>query len=240
LLFYRPSGSKLINHSSLIFCYKIDFVLIYYLCSCIPRTHRAMYVFIKIHSFEGECNLYARPSFEYADARTGITEGERERENKRMDNVARIIGGKTVLKPSEDRRTGRQRMAAAARFIAPQEAGQTLPSHRCHRTDRWTRGYALQVPHRKEIPPLSRSRRNAVHHRRRTPSSVDARDAGGEVRGFFCVPHSGRVAHRVGFCLSSLRLRPFDRRASNVSPRRGHFGNLPVKEKRKICSWRIT
>jgi len=43
----------------------------------------------------------------------------------------------------------------AARLITPQEAGQTSSSHRCHETDRWTHGYALQVLHREERSLLS-------------------------------------------------------------------------------------
>jgi len=159
-------------------------------------------------------------------------EAGREGGNKRTDNphVRECSSCHWWENSIEAERRSKDRMAAAARFIAPQEAGQTLPSHRCHRTDRWTRGYALQVPHRQEgdpsfFPDPAGTRCTLVDALR--PSTRGTRS------GFFCVPHSDRVVHRVGLCLSSLlwaRTALLWSTCVERRPRRLHFGNLPEEE----------
>lgn len=128
-----------------------------------------------------------------------------------------LVGKQHWSRVKEGRKRGWRQATVAARLIAPQEAGQTLPSHRCHRTDRWTYGYALQVLHREE-----KSISSLILQERASVLRYLCRCTLGEgLRRFFCVPHSGHVAHRVGFCFPSLHyallidmqpLRPVSRR----------------------------
>lgn len=133
--------------------------------------------------------------------------------------IIRVIGGKTTLKPSKGR--SKERMKASNGGGSIDCAARSWsdlafsPMPQNGQMDVWL--YALQVLHREE-----KSTSSLILQERASVLRYLCRYTLGEgLRRFFCVPHSGHVAHRVGFCFPSLHyallidmqpLRPVSRR----------------------------